>query len=129
MRISFPSGALWKHAGFMRLWAAQTVSSFGARITREGLALASVLTIDAKPFQLGILAALIMGPSVLVGFFAGGFVDRSSKRTIMIFADLLRALVLLTVPIAAWFRLLTMEQLYAVGARGIVEYPINKIIL
>lgn len=116
MKLPLPSGALWKHAGFMRLWAAQTVSSFGARIAREGLALASVLTIDAKPFQLGILAALIMGPSVLVGFFAGGFVDRSSKRTIMIVADLLRALVLLTVPIAAWFRLLTMEQLYVVGA-------------
>src|SRR6185437_9896150 len=107
---------LWRHAGFMRLWAAQTVSSIGARIAREGLALASVLTIDAKPFQLGILAALIMGPSVVVGFFAGGFVDRSRKRAIMIVADLLRALVLLTVPVAAWFRLLTMEQLYVVGA-------------
>jgi MFS family permease len=100
----------------MRLWAAQTVSSIGARIAREGLALASVLTIDAKPFQLGILAALIMGPSVLVGFFAGGFVDRSRKRSIMIFADLLRALVLLSVPGAAWLHLLTMEQLYIVGA-------------
>ena len=79
MRISLPSGALWQHAGFMRLWAAQTVSSFGARITREGLALASVLTIDARPFQLGILAALAMGPSVVVGFFAGGYVDRSEQ--------------------------------------------------
>lgn len=116
MRIVLPSGALWQHAGFMRLWAAQTVSSFGARITREGLALASVLTIDAKPFQLGILAALITGPSVIVGFFAGGYVDRSSKRSIMIAADLLRTAVLMTVPVAAWFRLLSMEQLYVVGA-------------
>jgi MFS family permease len=107
---------LWRHSGFMRLWAAQTVSSIGARIAREGLALASVLTVDAKPFQLGILAAFIMGPSVVVGFFAGGFVDRSRKRAIMIFADLLRALVLLSVPVAAGFRLLTMEQLYVVGA-------------
>ncbi len=116
MRISLPSGALWQHAGFMRLWAAQTVSAFGARITREGLALASVLTIDAKPFQLGILAALITGPSVIVGFFAGGFIDRSSKRSIMIAADLLRMVVLMTVPVAAWFHLLRMEQLYVVGA-------------
>ncbi len=116
MRISFPSGALWQHAGFMRLWAAQTVSTFGARITREGLALASVLTIDAKPYQLGILAALVTGPSILVGFFAGGFVDRSSKRSLMISADLLRMLVLATVPVAAWLQLLHMQQLYAVGA-------------
>src|SRR5471030_1223411 len=116
VRISFPSGALWQHAGFMRLWAAQTVSSLGARITREGLALASVLTIDAKPFQLGILAALAVGPSVVVGFLSGGYVDRSSKRSIMIAADALRAAVLITVPIAAWLHWLSMGQLYAVGA-------------
>ncbi|HEY4941299.1 MAG TPA: MFS transporter [Rhizomicrobium sp.] len=116
MKLPRPSGALWMHAGFMRLWAAQTVSSFGARITREGLALASVLTIDARPFQLGILAALVTGPSIVVGFFAGGFIDRSSKRSIMIAADLLRTAVLMSVPIAAWLHLLRMEQFYVVGA-------------
>ena len=99
----------------MRLWAAQTVSSFGARITREGLGLASVLTIDAKPFQLGILAALAMGPGVIVGFFTGGYVDRSGKRSIMIAADLIRAAALVTVPVAAWMHWLTMEQLYVVA--------------
>jgi MFS family permease len=100
----------------MRLWAAQTVSSFGARITREGLALASVLTIDARHYQLGILAALAMGPGVVVGFFSGGYVDRSGKRSIMIAADLVRAAALITVPIAAWLHWLSMDQLYVVGA-------------
>src|ERR1700710_2538803 len=114
--VSTKPATLWHHAGFLRLWAAQTVSSFGARITREGLALASILTIDAKPLQLGILAALVTGPSILVGFFAGGFIDRSHKRTIMIAADFARTLVLMSVPIAAWLHLLRMEQLYAVGA-------------
>lgn len=110
------SGVLWRHAGFMRLWAAQTVSSFGARITREGLALASVLTINARPFELGILAALAMGPSVVVGFFAGGYVDRSRKRSLMIAADLIRTAVLMTVPFAAWLHVLAMNQLYVVAA-------------
>jgi len=114
--VAIISGVLWRHSDFMRLWAAQTVSSIGARIAREGLALASVLTIDAKPFQLGILAALIMGPSVVVGFFTGGFVDRSRKRAIMVGTDVIRALVLLSVPVAAWFHILRMEQLYVVGA-------------
>lgn len=109
------TGALWAHAGFLRLWAAQTVSSTGARITREGLALASVLTIDARPFEIGILAALAMAPNVLVGLVAGGHVDRSDKRRIMIGADLARTLVLMTVPIAAWFHLLAMNQLYVVA--------------
>jgi MFS family permease len=114
--VSDAPTTLWHHAGFLRLWAAQTVSSFGARITREGLALASVLTIDAQPLQLGILAALTTGPGIVVGLFAGGFIDRSRKRTIMIGADLVRAAVLMTVPIAAWLHLLGMPQLYIVGA-------------
>jgi MFS family permease len=121
-----PSGALWSHAGFLRLWAAQTVSSFGARITREGLALASVLTIDARPWQLGILAALALGPGLLVGLVAGGFVDRSRKRAIMIGSDLARTAVLATVPAAAWLHLLSMNQLYAVAlAMGALSVLFN----
>ena len=30
------TASLWRHADFLKLWAAQAVSSFGARITREG---------------------------------------------------------------------------------------------
>ncbi len=115
MRFPTPSGALWRHAGFLRLWAAQTVSAFGARITREGLALASVLTIDAKPYQLGILAAFSIGPSVLIGLAAGGFVDRTRKRAIMIASDLARAAILFSVPLAAWLHVLAMNQLYLVA--------------
>jgi hypothetical protein len=109
-------GALWSHADFLRLWSAQTVSAFGARITREGLPLAAVLTIHASPATLGILAALSQGPTLVVGLFAGGFVDRAQRRTILIGSDLARAAVLATVPIAAWMHLLSMPQLYVVAA-------------
>lgn len=107
---------LWRHADFMKLWTAQTVSAFGARITREGLPMAAVMTLDATPAQLGVLAALSMGPGLVVGLLAGGFVDRTSRRTILIGADLFRFVVLMTVPIGAWLHLLAMEQLYVVAA-------------
>jgi len=112
---SRPDG-LWRHSDFLKLWAAQGVSAFGARISREGLPLAAVLTIHAGPTQLGLLAALTTGPSVIVGLIAGGFVDRSSQRSILIAADLIRAALLLTVPAAAWFHLLSLYQLYGVAA-------------
>jgi MFS family permease len=111
-----PAGALWRHADFLKLWAAQSVSSFGARITREGLPLAAVLTIHAPPAQLGLLAALSQGPGLIVGLLAGGFVDRARRRSILIGADILRAAILLSVPIAAWLHLLSMAQLYGVAA-------------
>ncbi len=116
MRISFPTGALWQHAGFLRLWAAQTVSSFGARIAREGFAMTAILTIHAAPAELGILAALARGPGIVVGLVAGGFVDRSSRRRIMIASDLARTLLIATIPLAAWMHRLAMPQIYLVAA-------------
>lgn len=110
------SGRLWRHPDFMKLWAAQGVSAFGARITREGLPLAAVLTLDATPAQLGVLAALSLGPGLVVGLLAGGFVDLTSRRAILVGADLFRFAVLMSVPVAAWLHLLAVGQLYAVAA-------------
>ncbi len=109
-------GALWSHADFLRLWSAQSVSAFGARITRTCVPLAAVLTIHASPAALGLLTALALGPGLIVGLFAGGFVDRSRRRSILIASDLLRAAILLTVPIAAWLHMLAMPQLILVAA-------------
>ncbi|HJW40501.1 MAG TPA: MFS transporter [Rhizomicrobium sp.] len=115
LRISLPAGALWRHAGFMRLWAAQTVSSFGARIAREGFAMTAILSIHATPWQIGVLAALARGPGVIVGFFAGGIVDRTERRRVMIGSDIARVLLILSIPAAAWLGAITMVQLYAVA--------------
>ncbi len=108
--------SLWRHRDFLKLWAAQAVSAFGARITREGLPMAAILTLDARPAQLGLLAALSMGPGVILGLFAGGWADRNYRRPILIGTDLLRVVLLLSVPIAAWMHWLTMPQLYLVAA-------------
>ncbi len=105
-----------RHAGFLRLWAAQTVSSFGARIAREGFAMSAILAIHASPTELGWLAALSRGPGAVVGLFAGGFVDRTSRRGVMIASDLARTALLLTIPLAAWLHVLAMPQLYVVAA-------------
>ncbi len=112
----WPSGVLWRHAGFLRLWAAQTVSSFGARIAREGFSMAAILSIHATPAQLGVLTALARGPGIVVGLFAGGIVDRTSRRRVMIASDLSRTALILTVPVAAWLGALSMPQLYIIAA-------------
>lgn len=100
----------------MRLWAAQTVSSFGSRIAREGFAMTAILVIHAPPSELGVLAALSRGPGAVVGLIAGGFVDRSSRRRVMIVSDLARVALLLTIPLAAWLHALSMPQIYVVAA-------------
>lgn len=113
---AIPARALSRHADFLRLWAAQTVSDFGARITREGLPMMAVMGLGATPAQLGLLSALANGPSLIVGLAAGDFVDHTARKPILIAADLIRAVILITLPLAAWLHLLSMLQVYAAAA-------------
>ena len=62
------------------------------------------------------LSALSVIPGVLVGLFAGGFIDRRAKRPVMIWSDVVRALLVLSIPIAAWSAHLGIVQLYVVAA-------------
>jgi MFS family permease len=100
---------------FNRLWLAQTVSGFGARVTREALPLAAVLTLGARPAQLGLLSAVANAPQIFMGLSCGGFVDRTPRRMILIASDLFRGALLVTVPLAAWFHVLSLLQLYIVA--------------
>src|SRR4029078_2932714 len=84
---------LWNHADFLRLWGAQAISAFGSRITRTALPIIAVEMLREHPAVLGVLAALPLVASVIVALFAGGFVDRSYKRRMLITADLFRAAV------------------------------------
>ncbi len=111
-----PADALWRDRDFVRLWLAQGVSAFGARITREGLPIAAVLSLGASPAQVGLLAAISHGPALVVGLAAGGYVDRTSRRRIMMAADLVRAVVLATIPLAAFCHLLALPHLYLAAA-------------
>jgi len=110
------SNAATGDSDFMKLWSAQAVSAFGARITREGLPMAAVLVLGASPGQIGLLAALTRGPALVVGLMSGGLVDRSRRRGVLIAMDVVRAVLLATIPIAAWLHLLSIVQLYLAAA-------------
>ena len=97
----------------MKLWAGRTVSGFGSQITFLALPLTAILVLDATPLQMGILSAAGSLPSFVLGLGVGVWVDRLKKRPVMIATDYGRALLMLTVPIAAALHLLRIEHLYA----------------
>jgi MFS family permease len=100
---------------FNRLWAAQSVSAFGARIAREGLPIAAVTTLAASPSALGVLAALTGLASLVLGLTAGGWVDRRPRRGVMISMNLLRAAALATLPLAAMTGVLSLPLILGAG--------------
>ncbi|HTJ42712.1 MAG TPA: MFS transporter [Kofleriaceae bacterium] len=112
----WPNRGLWRHREFLRLWSAQIVSAFGSRITRTALPVLAVVVLDQGEGALGALAALQLGPMIAVALIAGGIVDRGSKRRIMVLADLARAALVASLPIAAWLGGLTMVHVDLVAA-------------
>ena len=104
----FPRTGLWAHADFMRLWSAQAISAFGSRITRTALPIIAVTTLGESSTVVALLGSIYLMPGVILALFAGGFVDRSGKRKILIAADLFRAVAVASVTVA-----------WAVGALGI----------
>jgi len=111
-----PLGPLGRHRDFVHLWAAQSVSAFGSRITRTALPVIAILLVTADPVQLAILGALEVIPGVVVGLFAGGFIDRHAKRPVLVWSDIARAVLVFSIPLAAWVGHLGIEQLYVVAA-------------
>jgi MFS family permease len=106
---------LWRDRDFVTLWAGQTISLFGSQVTLLALPLAAAVTLDATPAQMGILSAAGSVPTLLVGLFAGVWVDRHRRRPVLIVTNFARAALLATIPLAALLGLLTMGVLYAVA--------------
>ncbi|HEY3111154.1 MAG TPA: MFS transporter, partial [Chloroflexota bacterium] len=77
--------------------------------------LVAAMTLNASPLEMSLLHVADMAPALLVGLFAGVWVDRLRRRPIMIWADLGRFLLTLSVPVAALLGALRIEQLYLVA--------------
>lgn len=105
---SMPS--VWRDPGFARLWAATTVSMLGSFITRTALPFAAILVLGAGAGEVAILRSAELVAGLTVGLVAGAWVDRLRRRPILIWADLGRAALLATIPIA-----------FAMGSLGLVQ--------
>src|SRR3954454_8287139 len=107
-------GGLWRHPDFLKLWAGQTVSLGGSLVSRVALPLVAILTLDATPGEVALLRIADLLPGILLGLFAGVWVDRLRWRPLMIWSHVGRAVLLGSIPLAAICGLLRIEQLWLV---------------
>jgi MFS family permease len=105
---------IWRNGAFVRVWTAATISIFGSLITRMALPFVAILVLSAGPIEVAVLRSLDLVAALLVGLVAGAWVDRLRRRPVLIWADLGRALLLLSLPLAFVLGLLTLWQLFAV---------------
>jgi predicted MFS family arabinose efflux permease len=116
---------LRRNRAFRSFWIGQTISLFGDQVSLLALPLLAALELDAGPAQMGLLGAMALAPNLLLSIHLGAWADRRrSRRSLLVAADLGRAGLLLTVPLAATLGALTMAQLYLVaflsGSLGVI---------
>ncbi len=109
------SPSLRRNRDFVNLWISESVSQFGSQISIIALPLLAVLTLDASPAQMGFLTAAGTAPFLVIGLFVGAWVDRVRRRPLMIAADFVRGVLLISVPVAWWLGALRIEMLYVVA--------------
>lgn len=96
------------------VWIGQAVSDTGTAFTIVALPLVAVLLLHATPVEMALLVTAESSP-ILLSLLLTRLVSGVSLRTVMVVADLLRAVALSTVPLALVMDALTIPHLFAVA--------------
>jgi MFS family permease len=117
MRARFrPFGsAIWRQSQFVRFWTGQSISMVGSSVSDFALPLVAVITLEATPSQLGVLRAIGAAPGIVLGLFAGVWVDRVSRKRLLITNELIAAALTASIPVAYALGPLTYEHLVIVA--------------
>lgn len=115
LRLKRPRGGLWGHADFMKLWTGQTISEFGTPVSQIAIPWIAIKNLNESAFVVASLTTVQFLPFLLFTLPAGVWVDRVSRRMVLIVGDLGRAVLLGTIPLAYAFDALTLTHLYAVA--------------
>jgi len=117
-------GAVLKNRNFLTLWSGQVFSQLADKVY-----LVLMIALIASRFQnenqtiSGWVSAIMIAftiPAVLFGSLAGVFVDRWSKKAVLVLTNILRGILVLVVPLLLWF---------SQGATGAFGLPVGFYLL
>ena len=87
-----------KNRNFLRLWLAQLISQFGDRINQLALVGLIAERAQGSALELAKLISFTILPVFVIQPLAGVWVDRWDRRKTLFFCDILRGLLVLTIP-------------------------------
>lgn len=109
--------SLLRNRNYIALLGGQIVSDFGTSVSQIAYPLL-FLALTGSPAQAGLSIALTTLPTFLFGFAAGTVLDRFDRKQIMIACDILRFVVMGSIPVMFYFNLLTPWYLYLTAFLG-----------
>src|SRR6478609_10531780 len=97
-----PTGGLWSHPDFLKLWTGQSISELGSQVSQLAIPWLAAVELHASPLAFSLIGVLGFMPFILFALPAGVWVDRLRRRQILIVGDSARAVLLMLIPIL-WF--------------------------
>ncbi|WP_112139643.1 MFS transporter [Glycomyces dulcitolivorans] len=105
---------MFRHPDHRLLLVSVAASQVGLQVAYFSLAIIAVVVLDFSEAQIGFLNALDQIALVMFGLLVGAWVDRMRRKPIIVVSESIRALVLLSIPVAWMLDALTAWHLYAV---------------
>jgi MFS family permease len=99
---------------FWLFWSGQAVSTLGTSFTNLALPLL-VYHLTGSAVNLALTSAAVFLPYLLFGLIIGAWVDRADRKRVMLFANLLQAVAIATIPFLAGLGHLGIWWIYAMG--------------
>ncbi|MFI8199452.1 MFS transporter [Streptomyces sp. NPDC085942] len=99
--------------GYRLFLGSHAINETGAAATLVVLPLTAVLSLDAQAWQTALIQTFHFAPYLVFGLPAGAVVERLRPRRVMIGADLLRFVALMSLPVAWALNTLSLPHLYA----------------
>ena len=89
--------AILRNQPFRRIWTAQLVSTIGDALTSLAAGII-VFNITHSALSVGLMLMATAVPTLVVGLIAGVVVDRYDRKKIMVASDVVRAMLVVTLP-------------------------------
>ena len=104
--------AIFRNRNFSLLWTGQLITEMGTSLTSLAASI-YVYKVTGSALNVGLMMMASAAPSLLVGLIAGVFVDRYDRKRIMMVADMIRAVLIASIPFLmphsiAWIYILVM---------------------
>ena len=115
MRLRLFRSRIWRQQPFGRFWLGQAISMVGSGVSDFAIPLVAVLTLQASPSQLGVLRAVGTARASSSDCSPGVWVDRVSRKRLLISSELTAAGLVTSIPVADALGPLSFEHLVVVA--------------
>ena len=109
------SFAILRNHNFRLIWTGQLITEMGTSLTSLAASI-YVYKVTGSALNVGLMMMTSAAPSLLVGLIAGVFVDRYDRKRIMMAADMIRAVLIVSIPFLMSYNIAWIYILVALSA-------------